>query len=128
MSAPRQPRPSLRIPAVLTLLLTLLLSPAVAAASRIVLDGPKDLVALMTPHLPEEAPTPQRLLNLVVWAKTNGGMGSLWRSQHELLPVLKLHGGEVFGDLLELRAERRRRGAGRGLDGDEEVGGLFGET
>ncbi|MDB5460878.1 MAG: methylase domain protein, partial [Caulobacteraceae bacterium] len=29
------------------------------------------------------------LLNVVVWAKTNGGMGSLWRSQHELLPVLK---------------------------------------
>ena len=30
------------------------------------------------------------LLNLVVWAKTNGGMGSLYRSQHELLPLFKL--------------------------------------
>lgn len=29
------------------------------------------------------------LLNVVVWAKTNGGMGSLWRSQHELLPMFK---------------------------------------
>jgi len=29
------------------------------------------------------------LLNLVVWAKSNGGQGSLWRSQHELLPVFK---------------------------------------
>ena len=29
------------------------------------------------------------LLNLIVWNKTNGGMGSLWRSQHELLPVFK---------------------------------------
>lgn len=29
------------------------------------------------------------LLNLVVWSKTNGGQGSLWRSQHELFPVLK---------------------------------------
>jgi DNA modification methylase len=29
------------------------------------------------------------LLNIVVWQKTNGGQGSLWRSQHELLPVLK---------------------------------------
>ena len=28
-------------------------------------------------------------LNLVVWAKTNGGMGSLYRSQHELLPLFK---------------------------------------
>jgi DNA modification methylase len=26
-------------------------------------------------------------LNLVVWAKTNAGMGSLYRSQHELLPL-----------------------------------------
>ena len=29
------------------------------------------------------------LLNIVVCAKTNGGQGSLWRSQHELLPVFK---------------------------------------
>lgn len=29
------------------------------------------------------------LLNLVVWNKSNAGQGSLWRSQHELLPVFK---------------------------------------
>ncbi len=29
------------------------------------------------------------LLNIVVWEKTNGGQGSLWRSQHELLPIFK---------------------------------------
>ena len=29
------------------------------------------------------------LLNIVVWAKSNGGQGSFWRSQHELLPVFK---------------------------------------
>lgn len=34
------------------------------------------------------------LLNLIVWNKTNAGMGSLWRSQHELLPVFKLPGAE----------------------------------
>ena len=28
-------------------------------------------------------------INLIVWAKTNAGMGSLYRSQHELLPLLK---------------------------------------
>jgi Predicted transcriptional regulators len=28
-------------------------------------------------------------LNLVVWAKTNAGMGSLYRSQHALLPLFK---------------------------------------
>ena len=29
------------------------------------------------------------LKNIVVWNKTNGGMGSLYRSQHELVPVWK---------------------------------------
>lgn len=33
------------------------------------------------------------LLNIVVWAKSNGGQGSLWRSQHELLPVFKVGTG-----------------------------------
>ena len=28
-------------------------------------------------------------LNLIVWMKTNAGMGSLYRSQHELLPLFK---------------------------------------
>ena len=32
------------------------------------------------------------LLNFIVWAKSNGGQGSLWRSQHELLPVFKKGG------------------------------------
>lgn len=30
------------------------------------------------------------LKNLIVWAKTNGGLGSLWRSQHELVFAWKL--------------------------------------
>ena len=29
-------------------------------------------------------------LNLVMWAKTNAGMGSLYRSQHELFPLFKM--------------------------------------
>jgi hypothetical protein len=32
------------------------------------------------------------LLNLCVWAKTNGGMGGLHRSQHELVPAFKKPG------------------------------------
>jgi DNA modification methylase len=28
-------------------------------------------------------------INLIVWGKSNGGMGSLYRSQHELLPLFK---------------------------------------
>lgn len=31
-------------------------------------------------------------LNLIVWAKSNGGMGSLWRSQHELIGAYKKPG------------------------------------
>lgn len=31
-------------------------------------------------------------LNLIVWAKPNAGMGSLWRSQHELIGVFKKPG------------------------------------
>lgn len=29
------------------------------------------------------------LKNICVWSKTNGGMGSLYRSQHEMIPVFK---------------------------------------
>jgi DNA modification methylase len=35
------------------------------------------------------------LLNVCVWVKTNGGMGSLYRSQHEFVPVFKAPGGPV---------------------------------
>jgi hypothetical protein len=36
-------------------------------------------------------------LNLVIWSKTNAGMGSLYRSQYELLPLLK-KGAAPLGD------------------------------
>lgn len=32
------------------------------------------------------------LINICVWAKTNGGMGSLYRSRHELVLVYRRHG------------------------------------
>lgn len=31
-----------------------------------------------------------QLLNLIVWGKDNGGMGSLYRSQHELIALFKV--------------------------------------
>jgi hypothetical protein len=34
------------------------------------------------------------LKNVCVWVKDNAGMGSLYRSQHELVPVFKQRGGE----------------------------------
>ena len=48
------------------------------------------------------------LINLVVWVKTNGGQGSLWRSQHELLPVFK-KGGEPHINNVELGRHGRWR-------------------
>ena len=38
-------------------------------------------------------------LNLVVWSKTNAGMGSLYRLQHELLPMFKKGGAEHINNV-----------------------------
>ena len=46
--------------------------------------------------------------NLVVWAKTKAGMGSLYRSQHELLPLFK-HGNASHINNVELGKNGRRR-------------------
>jgi hypothetical protein len=48
------------------------------------------------------------LINVVVWVKTNGGQGSLWRSQHELLPVFK-KGAEPHISNVELGRHGRWR-------------------
>ena len=47
-------------------------------------------------------------LNLCVWKKTNGGMGSLYRSQHELVLVLK-HGTARHTNNVELGKHGRYR-------------------
>lgn len=39
------------------------------------------------------------LLNIVVWAKSNAGQGSLWRSQHEMLPVFKKGGASHINNI-----------------------------
>jgi DNA modification methylase len=46
--------------------------------------------------------------NLIVWAKTNAGMGSLYRSQHELLPLFK-QGTAPHVDNVELGKRGRWR-------------------
>ena len=38
-------------------------------------------------------------INLIVWAKTNAGMGSLYRSQHELLPLFKKGDGDHLNNI-----------------------------
>jgi DNA modification methylase len=47
-------------------------------------------------------------LNLAVWAKTNAGMGSLYRSQHELVLILK-KGGASHRNNVELGRHGRYR-------------------
>jgi len=47
-------------------------------------------------------------LNLVVWAKANAGMGSLYRSQHELLPLFR-KGTELHVNNVELGKRGRWR-------------------
>lgn len=47
-------------------------------------------------------------LNLCVWSKTNGGMGSLYRSQHELVLVLK-HGKAPHTNTVQLGKHGRYR-------------------
>jgi DNA modification methylase len=47
-------------------------------------------------------------LNLIVWAKTNAGMGSLYCSQHELLPLFK-KGGAPHVNNVELGKKGRWR-------------------
>lgn len=48
------------------------------------------------------------LKNLCVWAKTNGGMGSLYRSQHELVTVFKQGTGRHINNI-ELGKHGRNR-------------------
>ena len=61
------------------------------------------------------------LINVVVWVKTNGGQGSLWRSQHELLPVFK-KGAELHINNVELGRHGRWRSNVWEYDGASSLG------
>ena len=60
-----------------------------------------DLIAALTPIYDE-------LLNLCVWRKSNAGMGSLYRSQHELVFVFR-HGRAPHRNAVELGRHGRHR-------------------
>jgi DNA modification methylase len=49
-----------------------------------------------------------KLINLVVWSKTNAGQGSLYRSQHELIFVYKVGNGPHLNNV-ELGRHGRNR-------------------
>lgn len=82
---------------------------AMARASR---DGALHFVFMDWRHLPELLAAGQGVydawLNLCVWAKTNAGMGSLYRSQHELVAVYK-KGRRPHVNNVELGANGRHR-------------------
>jgi len=67
---------------------------ALAAMADVSLDGAIHFVCMDWRHMDElSAAGPEvysDLKNLVVWAKTNGGMGTFYRSRHELIFVYKV--------------------------------------
>ncbi len=72
---------------------TAFLSEVLANTSRNCRDGAVSFVCMDWRHMGELLEAGQRafdaFLNLCVWAKTNGGMGSFYRSQHELVFVFR---------------------------------------
>jgi DNA modification methylase len=81
------------------------------AAGRLV-DGGLGYVFMDWRHLGEVLAATRAaklaLLNLCVWAKTNAGMGSFYRSQHELVLVLKKGAGPHINNVALGRHGRNR--------------------
>jgi len=71
----------------------LFLSNSLKQLARVSLDGALHFVFMDWRHITElldaAKPIYQEQINLCVWNKTNGGMGSFYRSQHELVFVFK---------------------------------------
>lgn len=69
------------------------LEQSLAAMAKVSRDGSLHYVFMDWRHLPELLGAGRAVyddwLNLCVWAKSNAGMGSLYRSQHELVAVFK---------------------------------------
>ena len=80
-----------------------------AAASR---DGALHYVCMDWRHLGELLAAGKSIYsemkNLCVWAKTNGGQGSLYRSQHELVALFKVGDGEHVNNVELGRFGRNR--------------------
>ena len=75
-------------------------------------DGSIHFICMDWRHMGEVlnagSPVYSRLQNLCVWTKTNGGMGSLYRSQHELVFVYKSGEGRHINNV-ELGRHGRNR-------------------
>nr|WP_170610931.1 site-specific DNA-methyltransferase [Ruegeria arenilitoris] len=73
---------------------TSFLRDALAAMAEVSLDGAIHFVCMDWRHMDELSDAGSKvyseLKNLVVWAKSNGGMGTFYRSRHELIFVYKV--------------------------------------
>ena len=73
---------------------TAFLENALGAMANVSVDGAIHFVCMDWRHLPELQAAGDKvyseLKNLVVWKKSNGGMGTFYRSQHELVFVYKV--------------------------------------
>jgi DNA modification methylase len=110
------------------------LSKALSLFVRNSVDGSLHFVCMDWRHLPEMLAAGgaayTELMNLCVWAKDNAGMGSLYRSQHELVFVFKngrtKHRNNVqLGRFGRNRTNVWRYPSARSLSGSEDEGNLL---
>jgi DNA modification methylase len=88
------------------------LTAAVAAAKPHLIDGALALLFIDWRHVGEMLEAGRRSSfehkNILVWAKDNAGLGSLWRSQHELIVAFK-HGDASHVNNVQLGVHGRHR-------------------
>ncbi len=88
------------------------LQTSLGLASRLSVDGAVHFVCMDWRHYPELAEAAASVyaqqLNLIVWAKSNAGQGSFYRSQHELIGVFRV-GSEAHLNNIELGRNGRNR-------------------
>lgn len=88
------------------------LASAFDACARVSRDGAVHFICMDWRHLDDVSAAAQNaygaLLNLCVWNKSNAGMGSLYRSKHELIFVYRVGKGSHF-NAVELGKHGRNR-------------------
>ena len=76
---------------------------AFGAAASACIDGALAYVFMDWRHIADAVAAGEAefgpLVNLAVWAKTNPGMGSFYRSAHELIPVFKVGEGKAINNI-----------------------------
>ena len=91
---------------------TVFLAEALGAAAKVSADGAIHFVCMDWRHVGELLDAGRSvygaMLNLIVWAKSNAGQGSFYRSQHELIGAFRV-GGSAHRNNIELGRHGRTR-------------------